>query len=522
VFAQDNRRWVFESVTVFALIFLVSLALHAPVLKLPYFWDEAGYYVPAAHDFLVTGSPIPHSISNAHPPIVMAYLALWWKLAGFTPLVTRVAMLAMSSFALLGLFQLARRVANLEVAVATTTCTAIYPVFFAQGSLAHLDLAAAGLTLWGLKAYVERRATAMAAWFCCAVLTKETAVFAPAALAAWETLQILRDRKSSADSTPTARFKFILFSLIPVLPLTAWYGYHYLRTGFAFGNPEFLRYNVQATLHPLRILLALLLRLWQTFGYMNLFLLTVSGMLAMGLPALQDQGKERPRISLDVQFAILAVVIAYVISMAVIGGAVLARYMLPAVPLVILVSISTLWRRVKMWRWIIAMVVGGFGFALLVNPPYVFSPEDNLAYRDYIQLHQDAEHFLEARHPMARVLTAWPASDELTSPMLGYVSRPMRTIRIEDFRLEQMLSASDARSQFDVALVFSTKYDPPHLLLPRWPAWERLKVRFFDDHRDIPPAVAARILDGEIVFSEARQGEWVAVIEMREVMEAQR
>jgi hypothetical protein len=252
---------------------------------------------------------------------------------------------------------------------------------------------------------------------------------------------------------------------------------------------------------------------------MNLFLLTVAGILAMWRPALRDQEKERPRIAFDVQFAFLAVVAAYIVAMAVIGGAVLARYMLPVVPLVIVVFVSTLWRRVEMWHWVIAFVVLGFIGGLFINPPYTFSLEDNLAYRDYIQLHQHAEHFLEARYPTNHVLTAWPASDELTRPFLGYISRPVRIIRIEDFRLEQLMSAADVRPGFDVALVFSTKYEPPNPLL-HWPAWDRVKARFFDYHRDAPPAVAAQVLGGEIVFSETRQGQWIAVIEMRRIMEA--
>ncbi len=77
------------------------------------------------------------------------------------------------------------------------------------------------------------------------------------------------------------------------------------------------------------------------------------------------------------------------------------------------------------------------------NPPYGFSPEDNLAYRDYIVLHEDGERFLEARYPMARVLTAWPASDELTRPWLGYITRPMSVVRIEDFSLDEVLSAAE-------------------------------------------------------------------------------
>ena len=77
--------------------------------------------------------------------------------------------------------------------------------------------------------------------------------------------------------------------LLPLLPLVAWYVFHYLKTGFVFGNPEFFRYNVEATLQPLRILLALLVRLWQTAGYFHLLMLTLAALFAMWLPPLREQ-----------------------------------------------------------------------------------------------------------------------------------------------------------------------------------------------------------------------------------------
>src|SRR5438552_17353513 len=69
--------------------YILLIVTHAPLLRLPYFWDEAGYYIPAARD-LLAGSLIPHSTpSNAHPPLVMAWLAAAWKVFGQTQLVTR-------------------------------------------------------------------------------------------------------------------------------------------------------------------------------------------------------------------------------------------------------------------------------------------------------------------------------------------------------------------------------------------------------------------------------------------------
>ncbi|MGC1435305.1 MAG: glycosyltransferase family 39 protein [Terriglobales bacterium] len=539
---EIDRRRRYPTALLFALFFVVLFALHTPLLRLPYFWDEAGYYVPAARDLLLHAELIPRSTpSNAHPPLVMAYLALTWKFLGYSPVVTRTAMLGIATFSLLGVFRLAQRVANTEVAVASAICIALYPVFFAQSSLAHVDLAAAGLTFWALLAYVEDRRWTAALWFSLAVLAKETAILAPLALFAREFLVALLVIPSEARDLGSSRVQrkprfLVAFAprndkamtwsgvcgqlLIPLIPLTLWYTFHYARTGFIFGNPEFFRYNVQTTLQPLRILLALGLRLWQVVGYLNLSFLTLAGVLAMWLPALRDHGEERQRISLDVQFSFLAIIAAYVVAMAVVGGAVLARYMLPVVPLLIILWVSTLRRRVRLWRVVIAIVALAFVAALFVNPPYGFSIEDNLAYRDYVLLHQQAEDYAEARYPMARVLTAWPASDELTHPYLGYVTRPMRVFRIEDFTVEQLMAASEMRSSFDVALVFSTKYEPPHAWFERWHQWQQWKAQFFGYHRDVPPAAAAQILRGQLVYNDTRNGQWVGVIEINQTQEA--
>jgi len=539
---------------IFAVIFVLIFLLHAALslLQLPYFWDEAGYYVPAARDILLTGSLIPHTtVSNAHPPLVMAWVALWWKLVGYAPLVTRSAMVVVAAFSLFGLFRLAERAANTDVAIASTLCAALYPVFFAQSSLAQVDLAAAGLTFWGLFAYLEDRPLAVAAWFSLAGLTKETAIIAPLALLCWEVLCVILPRVGVARAAGTKvhagtaaigcpvepRSTRFLALLIPLLPLAFWYAYHYSRTGYVFGNPEFFRYNVAATLSPLRFLLALGLRLWQTFGYMHLWVLTLLMLMAMLLPPLKDERIQRQRIVIPVQAVFVVVIAAYVIVMALIGGAVLARYMLPAVPLVIILAVSTLQRRLRHWRVAIAVIAMAFVAGWYWNPPYGFSPEDNLAYRDYVILHQNAEGFLEARYPMAHVLTAWPASDELTRPWLGYVTRPVQVVRIEDFSPEQVMSAADFREHYEVALLFSTKYEPEHPLLERWMMssgdkkgwrreaflrWQDWKRRFFGYHRDLPPKVAAQILGGKIVFSEERKGQWVAVVEVNkaEILDA--
>ena len=73
---------------------------HAAFLRLPFYWDELGQFVPAALDIFHAGSWIPHStVPNVHPPGVMAYLAAFWSVAGCSLPVTRLAMLGLAAVA---------------------------------------------------------------------------------------------------------------------------------------------------------------------------------------------------------------------------------------------------------------------------------------------------------------------------------------------------------------------------------------------------------------------------------------
>src|SRR5256885_2228600 len=368
--AGSGRMSSLHSAWLFVLLVALQFLLHAPLLRLPYFWDEAGYYIPAAYDFFQYGQLIPHStLSNAHPPLPGIYLALWWKISAFKPAVTRIAMLLIAALALAAVYRLARFLSNVPAAIATVFCTTIFPVWFAQSSLAHADLAAAALTLWGLVYYFEAKdSAARKQWrgvllFALAGLAKETAVITPLALACWDAGLALRsraDRWSSRDDL--WRAGLLLLSLLPV---TLWFLYYHHRTGYFFGNPEYFRYNVGSTLTPVRVFLSFVRRIWQLLGYMGMLLLTLFASYAMSLPALKDDGVERQRISLAAQYRMGVVILAHMIVFSLLGGAVLARYLLPAASLLILIWVSTLRRRLSWW-------IAAVGVALLVIAVFFF------------------------------------------------------------------------------------------------------------------------------------------------------
>jgi 4-amino-4-deoxy-L-arabinose transferase-like glycosyltransferase len=500
---------------IFPLLFVGIYLSHLTLLRLPYYWDEAGYYIPAAYDFFRTGDVIPSTtLANAHPPIPSLYLALWWK-SGFTPAVTRTAMCLVTAIGLLAVYRLGMVLnGRIRVAATTTLLTAIYPIWFAQSTLAHADMFAAAATLWGLVFVFPSRRSPRALWaavacFAVAAWSKETAIVTPLAISLWE--MYLGARGSAPDRR--GHFRCALLLLIPPATLLAWYAYLRHRTGYIFGNPEFLRYNATSTLSPLRILLALAHRVLQLTAHMNMFVPVLCMLGAMLLLPLQEaDGTPRPRISPSNQAILYVVMAANLLFFSVLGGALLTRYLLPLYPLILLLCVSTFYRRVPYWWGLVLLSAAAFVIGLFVNPPYKFAPEDNLNYADVIRLHQQAIRQIVSRFPGSTVLTAWPATDELTKPELGYVKKPLPIVAVANFSLPEIQKAAGAAQDFSVGLAFSTKYDPPRQWLNLGSRNEAFDTRFFDFHRDLEPNAIAHLLQGKIVWWEERQGEWAAVL----------
>jgi hypothetical protein len=136
-------------------------------------------------------------------------------------------------------------------------------------------------------------------------------------------------------------------------------------------------------------------------------------------------------------------------------------------------------------------------------------------------MHQQAARYVEQHYPQDRILTAWPASDELNRPFLGYVEKPLTVVGLENFTAEEVLRAQQQPESFDVVVAFSTKFEPQRSLFQHIPGWTRVQTRYFDFHQDLPPATIARMLHGRIVWKDSTNGEWIAVIEIDKIRNAE-
>jgi 4-amino-4-deoxy-L-arabinose transferase-like glycosyltransferase len=545
--------------TIFLAVFAALFASHFTLLRLPYYWDEAGYYIPAAWDFFRTGSLIPLTTpSNAHPPLPSIYLALCWKAFGFHPIVTRVAVLVVASLGLTAVWKLAMRLTGVpSVAFWTVALTALYPIWFAQSTLAHADIFAAACTLWGL-VYIlpahNRKPWVAALLFALAALSKETAIAIPLTLAVVSLAESLR--ASGSYRIRLGREAAWLASC--VLPLAAWYGFHYLKTGFLFGNPEFLRYNAQANLTLPRFLAALEHRVIHLTAHMNLFVpvgIAIAAPLLPPRPVPQtchpertlsaakgkskdlrlllslifsisiqsdriNNGNSRPGLDSSALRRIFLLLLVNAVLFSVLGGALLTRYLLPLYPLVLLLAAATFYRRVPYWQALAGFCSAVFVLGIFINPPYGFAPEDNLTYARIIHLHQAGIRQLDARYPGSTVLSAWPVSDELSRPELGYLSQPYSVYLVPDFTADGIARASEEPEKYSAALVFSTKVDTYSPFFTLGAKSRAADERYFGLHHDLPPEEIARELHGDLVWQQQDHGQWIALIRFNRQFDA--
>lgn len=483
----------------------VALA-HLPFLRLPYFWDEAGYYIPAALDFFRQGLLIPQStLTTGHTPLIPVYLALAWRLLGFSPLITRLAMAAFAAATLVALYVLGRAVASHEATLWAGILLAVSPLFFAQSTLAFLDLPAAFTTTMAVWALLRRRLGWFALAASVAVLTKETAiVIVPVAI-----VFVWRTRKRMDKST-------WIWLATPVATLAAWAVYYHHQTGFWTGNPEYLQYNLYSTLGPVRIATSFARRLYQVFIAGFNWLLVGAALFgfrrmkaveqqkaAEGATSKEERGAD-PRI--EFRFLAAGLVAVYIALLSVVGGAVLPRYLLPMFPcfyLALVLFVEFLPRPVM--RVAFVLVAAGFVAAWFIKPNYPFAYENNLAYADFIRLHQQAAEWLSAQPDTPRILTAWPATDELSHPQLGYVKKPLRVLGVPGFAPPYFRNVPD--TSFDLVYLYSRQWDPPDNWLRRLP-WLARTGKYAPPIR--PAFLAFRYRLHEVASFE-RGGQWVKI-----------
>jgi hypothetical protein len=422
-----------SSSLIFFLAFLaLMIALHLPMLKFPFHWDELGQFAPASLDLYKDGSLVAHStLPNVHPPGVMAIVALTWRIFGYSIASARVAMLVVASAGLLFSFLLAIRLSRGTVgapAFAAVLFLMATPICFSQSEMILLDMPAMTFTSLALLLFLDERYAACAAACTALVLMKETSITTPMVFGAW---LLFREKK----------IREALYFFAPALALGAWLMLLHQKTGHWLGNDQFAKENVSGALHFLPILLG--------FGGRFHFLFLADGRFLGAIALFAGfrvlKGKEWKIAGL--------VAFAQVVMVTVFGYALLERYLIPVLPILYAAMAAAASVYPASWRWVshsamlFLLVVGWFW-----NPPYPFSYENNLAWTDFVALQKEAANYLEVYAPDKRIASTWPFTGAIQHPYLGYVEKPLTGVELPGFHVSEITEFD--RSQYDLLVVY--------------------------------------------------------------------
>jgi hypothetical protein len=484
VAAAERARVHFHSyLLVFCVAAIFLVLAHGPLLDLPYYWDEIGQFIPAALDIFHHAAWIPLStVPNVHPPTVMAYLAGVWMVFGYSVEATRIAMLIVAALGVLFVFLLAIELSRGSAgtpAFAAVTLFCLSPLFFAQSMLAQLDMPAMVAATLALLLFLQNRFRDSALACAALVLIKETGLVVPALFFVW----LVAER----------RWGKALWFLLPLPGLAAWLFFLHRATGYWLGNPAFEHYNIEAQLTFARVALALLRRFYYLFIGSGHFIGAAVVIYAYGrMPLLRDRAWK----------IAAAFVLVQAVTVSLVGGAVLERYLLPALPVlytafaVAMQALRTPSRRLALGALFLCLAATSF-----VNPVYPFPFENNLAFVDFVDLEKAAAAAIDGR-PVLTVATVFPVADALTNPEFGYVTTAHHVTVMPDFSSTSInrLSANPP----DLMIVFDRTWDPIRLL--RIPAVREFLIRHYSYVPEMPPAEIARTLSMRIARRWTRRG----------------
>ncbi len=426
-YSRRASSWLF-----FLAFLVLMIALHRPMLKFPFHWDELGQFAPASLDLYQDGSLVAHStLPNVHPPGVMAIVALTWRIFGVSVSAARVAMLVVASAGLLFSFLLAIRLCRGTVgapAFAAVFFLMASPIFFAQSEMILLDMPAMTFTALALLLFLDERYAACAAACTALVLMKETSITTPMVFGAWLLFREKRVREA-------------LYFFAPAIALGAWLVLLHHKTGHWLGNEEFARDNVSVAFRFMPILLGFGGRLHFLFIADGRFIGTIA--LVLGFRMLRGK---------DWQIAGL-VAVAQVVVVTVFGYAQLERYLIPVLPILYAAVAAAASVYPTIWRWVshtamLALLIAGWFW----NPPYPFSYENNLAWTDFVVLQKEAANYLEAYAPKQRIASAWPFSGAIKHPYLGYVETPLTSVEMPGFHLDEIKNVDP--NSYDLMVVY--------------------------------------------------------------------
>jgi hypothetical protein len=286
--------------------------------------------------------------------------------------------------------------------------------------------------------------------------------------------------------------------------LFVWIAALWDETGSPLGDSQFAQYNAVYSLHPVRLLAAIPRRFFYLF---------VSEFRWIGTLAILAAPRGTFAGSIAWRWA-AAFGFAHILTVSVFGGAVLERYLLPVLPLVY-AAMGCAFANLKQPSLRFAAPAAltlGLLVSIFTGPPYLAPFENNIAFTDFVQLHEEAATALNRMQPRRprSIATAWPLTDALRRSEFGYTDRTFEQIvETTDFSPRNVEDAVRKTPGIEVVVLYDRLHEPAWTL-SSIPAVREFLTTYYGYSPQITPE-EMRALGFVQALRLEQRGQWVAI-----------
>jgi 4-amino-4-deoxy-L-arabinose transferase-like glycosyltransferase len=235
------RKYPLETITILG--FIIFILYKISDIGAPYFWDEAGVYVPGALNMKDSGHigllprDLDPDLSRGHPLLFYFCNALVFKYFGDTVIAGHIFALVLAISTLIVFYFFARKEFGPIVATISIGLLSIQPIFFSLSTILLPEMMLTLFTLISLRGIIRNEWILYASGASLAILTKESAIVLPVLGVTVLFISGIKDR----DLFTLKRLKLLMIGLIPVLIFGLFFIIQKIQRGWFF-FPEHIGY----------------------------------------------------------------------------------------------------------------------------------------------------------------------------------------------------------------------------------------------------------------------------------------
>jgi len=405
----------------FLLLLLLFIRAKYPDLSLPYFWDEAGVYVPGALRMKDTAiSLLPDGLeplySRGHPLLCYATFAAGFRLFGDSVWVGHAVALGIACLTLLVFFLFVKEVFGRAAALMASLLLCVQPMFYSMSGFILPEMMLTLFSVLGIWGLSTQRWWLYLLGACLAVLTKESGLILPAvAFIVWLQGAVKERRLFSAN-----QLWLFLAVITPVLLFAGFIGLQKMQHGWYFFplHTQLMQHSIARVIHKCLVVMSML---FHEQGRGWLALLTLLMLLINAI----YPGKDR-RITAALHWSLLFLLLSIAFSAT---NYYLHRYILPVIPFMVLpgvwFSISITGRLPRLPRY--AVLLGFTGFCVYEGIRHQdsghFADTNDMSYKQLVLCQKDCIRWV-AQQPWSRslIMVNFPVNTALVDQRMGYLS----------------------------------------------------------------------------------------------------